>query len=150
MYEYNDIRIKLKSEPLCFIYKINSKNEFKLLSKANSKREAKDILRNNNTDKFFFIIIKLTFHRGSGEDNFLQPGKMKANLYTYKFIDNVLTNVADVKPYMYMNGPVWFSKGFLEKNNWKNSYLDNIIKKVINRKVELNLISATLYEVNVK
>ena len=101
-------------------------------------------------DKYFFIIIKLTFHRGPEYNKFLQPGKIKATLYTYKYIDNILTNIADIKPYSYMSGPIWFSKEFLEKYNWKSNYLDNIIKKVVNRKVELNLISATQYEVNVK
>jgi hypothetical protein len=156
MYIYNNIRDELKSNPVCFIYKINQNNDFVLINKANSKRESKEILKNVsiNKDKYFFIIIKLTFHRGpndsSSKMSFLQPGKVKANLYTYKFINNVLTNIADIKPYSYMSGPIWFSKAFLEKYNWSYKYLDNIIKKVIDQKVKLSLISATLYEVNIK
>ena len=46
MYIYNNIRDELKSNPVCFIYKINQNNDFVLINKANSKRESKEILKN--------------------------------------------------------------------------------------------------------
>ena len=49
-----------------------------------------------------------------------------------------------------MQGPIWFSKIFLEKFGWNNNYFDKIIKKLVSSNLRLSLISATTYEVSIK
>ena len=58
--------------------------------------------------------------------------------------------MGNTSPYHNMSGSVWFSKSFLEKYNWNSKYLDTIVKKVINGKVELSLLGKTNYEVEFK
>ena len=145
MYNYSEIRDYIKSKSICFIYKINSKNEFKFISNADGKKDAKDKIykAKDYSDKNFFIVIKLTFH--SNENTI-----MKASLDIYKFNNDVLKNMGNTSPYHNMSGSVWFSKSFLEKYNWNSKYLDTIVKKVINGKVELSLLGKTNYEVEFK
>ena len=144
MYNYIDIRDNIKLNPICFIYKINKK-EFKLIINTNGKKDAKDKIyktKDYNED-YYYIIIKLTFHT----NDMLY---LKASLDIYKFNNNIFKNMGNTSPYHNMSGPVWFSKKFLEKYNWNNKYLDNIVKKVINGKVELSLIGTTKYEIEFK
>ena len=149
MYDYTDIRANIKSNPICFVFKINKNKEFDLIIKSDGKSEAKKILKKKESYKenIFYLIIKLTFHKGTG---WLQGGSLKAGVSAYKFNDDKLTNLGNSKPYSKMVGPVWFSKEFLEKNNWNNKYLDIIVKKLVNGKVQLSLISEKNYEVYFK
>ena len=148
MYDYNDIRTNIKSNPICFVFKINKNKEFDLIIKSDSKSEAKKILKKKASEEdVFYLIIKLTFHKGTG---WLQGGSLKAGISAYKFNDDKLTNLGNTKPYSKMVGPVWFGKEFLEKNNWNNKYLDVIVKKLVNGKVQLSLISEKNYEVYFK
>jgi hypothetical protein len=149
MYDYTDIRANIKSNPICFVFKINKNKEFDLIIKSDGKSEAKKILKKKESYKenIFYLIIKLTFHKGTG---WLQGGPLKAGVSVYKFNDDKLTNLGNTKPYSKMVGPVWFSKEFLEKNNWNNKYLDIIVKKLVNGKVQLSLISEKNYEVYFK
>jgi hypothetical protein len=149
MYDYTDIRANIKSNPICFVFKINKNKEFDLIIKSDGKSEAKKILKKKESYKenIFYLIIKLTFHKGTG---WLQGGSLKAGVSAYKFNDDKLTNLGNSKPYSKMVGPVWFSKDFLEKNNWNNKYLDIIVKKLVNGKVQLSLISEKNYEVYFK
>ena len=149
MYDYTDIRANIKSNPICFVFKINKNKEFDLIIKSDGKSEAKKILKKKESYKenIFYLIIKLTFHKGTG---WLQGGPLKAGVSVYKFNDDKLTNLGNTKPYSKMAGPVWFSKEFLEKNNWNHKYLDIIVKKLVNGKVQLSLISEKNYEVYFK
>jgi len=149
MYEYNNIRNTIKANPVCFVYKINQKKEFDLIIKSNKKSDAKNQLKKKfkQSDNSFYLIIKLSFHKGTG---FLQGGPLKAAVSVYKFKDDKLSNQGNNKPYSKIAGPVWFGKEFLEKYNWNNKYLDTIVKKLVNGKVELSLIANTSYEVYFK
>jgi hypothetical protein len=149
MYNYNEIRNTIKANPICFVYKVNPKKEFELIIKSNKKSDAKKQLKKKykETDDSFYLIIKLSFHKGTG---FLQGGPLKAAVSVYKFKDGKLSNQGNNKVYSSMGGPVWFGKEFLEKYNWNAKYLDTIIKKVINGKVKLCLIANTSYEVYFK
>jgi hypothetical protein len=139
----SDIKEKIKLNPVVYVYKIEKK-EFKLIFNTDSKKEAKEQIYKMKDYKCVFAIIKLTFHN----DDKLY---LKASLDFYKLNNkNVLENLGNTEPYSNMSGPVWFSKKFLEKYNWNNKYLDNIVKKVIGGKVELSLIGKTYYEVEFK
>jgi hypothetical protein len=148
MHDYNEIRKELKSKQRTYIftyegkYLFNSddKNTFKV-----EKETKKQLLKYDEGQVFFFI--KLSFHTGT---RFLQAGTLKADVTVFKIKNGKIVNQGDVKPYSRMQGPVWFSKTFLEKYGWNNNYFDKIIKKLVSDKLHLSLISATTYEVSVK
>jgi hypothetical protein len=152
MFDYQEIKKNIKSEKVCFVYEINlNNNKFALILKSNNKSGAKNKLRQitpKNSNDYFYIILKLTFHTGT---KFGQGGVIAAVLSSYLLENNVLKNILNIndKKYNYIKdniiGPVWFTKNFIEKNGWNYNYLDNIIQKLISKKV--NIKGVTLYHV---
>ena len=152
MFKLSEIKEQIKSNPISWVYKITSANDYKLVFKTNGKNEAKQKIKEIYGDKklddsTYFIICKITFHSGT---KFAQGGPIATNFDAYVFDDNKLINVMKIESNAYtklenIKGIVWFDKLFLEKKGWDYKYIDNIIKKLI--KGNFTLIQKTVYHV---
>ena len=155
MYKLTEIKEQIKKKPICYVYKISSPTDFKLVFKTDGKNESKQKIKEkygnkqlNETD--YFIIVKITFHTGT---KFYQGGPIAANFDAYTFINKKLINIkkTDIKNFMLIQkniiGIVWFDKTFIEKKGWTNNYLDNIIQKLIKGKTKLDI--RTVYHINI-
>ena len=148
MYVYEEIREELKKNRYV-IYKIEKK-KFELVFKFNGKKSelkekiTKKYLKKDNTD-LFFVCFKFSFHTGTKD---FQGGPLAVNLSTFAFLDGELTSgrrkneLCDAFVYK-----VWFQRKWLEKFGWKDSYLDRMITKLLNKEVKLYPLLENLYNV---
>jgi len=155
MVKLEDIKTQIKKTQVCFTYKISSPNDYKLIFKSDGKNQAysqikeKYIEPEKLPESTYFIIGKITFHTGK---KFYQGGPIALNLNVVAFINNKLVNLKKTKEDKFnlirknQIGIVWFDKQFIEKNGWKNKYIDNVIEKLITNKVKLDI--RTLYHSN--
>lgn len=152
MFKLSDIKNQIQSNPLSWVYKITSPNDYKLVFKTNGKNESKNKIKEKYGNKklentTYFIVCKLTFHSGT---KFAQGGPIAANFDVYAFVDNKLENIMNVSSNKFkqmenIKGIVWFDKLYLEKKGWDYKYVDNIIKKLI--KGNIVLMQKTVYHV---
>jgi hypothetical protein len=148
MHKYEDIRDELKKSKYIIYYVEN--NKYKQLLKFNglkndliSKLENKYNKSTNNN--FYFICLKFGFHTG---EKLLQGGPLSITINTFIFINNELkSGFTYDKKYRQIHGKVWFQRKFIEKFGWKDLYLENIVNKLINGKVNLAPLSINMYNI---
>jgi hypothetical protein len=148
MYKYEDIRDELKKNKYIIYYVEN--NKYKQLLKFNgTKHDLINKLENKynkfTKNNFYFICLKFGFHTGEKP---LQGGPLSITISTFVFINNELKNGFTYdKKYRQINGKVWFQRKFIEKFGWKESYLENIVNKLISGKIDLAPLSINMYNV---
>ena len=146
MYIYEEIRDELKKNRYV-IYKVNKKDidfGFKFNGKKSELKEKiiKKYLKRYKPDTFF-VCFKFTFHTGTKD---FQGGPIAVDLSTFAFIDNELVDGYSkgeiCRRFIYQ---VWFPRTFLKNYGWKDSYLENIISKIITNKVEMKPLVVNSY-----
>ena len=152
MFDIQIIKSNIKSEPVCFLYKISTKNDYKLIINSDGKNEAKQLLKEKYEKKTnvkdYFILCKLTFHTGTKHG---QGGPIAANFSVYTIEDGIVKNIIKsnddnlTKLGNNMIGTIWFTKKFLEEKNWNKNYLNNIIEKLITNKAKITKLVVNKY-----
>jgi hypothetical protein len=145
-----------------YIYKIDKKkNSYKLIIKTNQLLDAKNIMnekyKDKNMDNYYFIILKIEFHKYKTNDKFL-GGPISILSTVYLLVKNKLQKALKYEKHLDhdlhfdITGRIWFGPGYLmkkEKIFIKNlpSYLDNIINKLMNKEVKIAKLGHTYYNV---
>ena len=116
--EYKDIKKSIKdSDRLVFWYDNNSN----LLLVDKDKNISKNKIKKINYNGFLYR-LNLSFHHG---DKYGQGGPLAVHTMIFNKDNKELKKIASNK-----NGVIWFDKKWLEDMNWREKYLDIIIKKL--------------------
>lgn len=156
MFELAEIKEQIKAKNICWVWKVSSQTDYKLILSTDGKNLAYKQIKAKYTEpeklepNVYFLIGKITFHSGK---KFGQAGPIAFNLNVVTFSNGKLFNVIKSSDPKYshlknLKGVIWFDKTYLEKNGWSDNYLDNIIKKLI--KGNINVMQRMVYHVKFK
>jgi hypothetical protein len=121
-----------------YFYEINKlTKKYKLIYKSNSKTEGKNFIK--NTQDNFYMLLKIK-NRNNGEVDVITV--------IYNFNENNKLKRETENNYLDMVGKINFSKKYLEKNKWTDKYLDNIVKKLVNKEVVIFKLGGNKYNVD--
>ena len=152
-FNYDEIKEELKKHKY-IVFKIDQpSNKYKkILSISETKKNIINLLETKYENysikkktSMFFILIKFSFHTGT---KMLQGGPLSITISTLVFHEGStrLTNGFNYgNIYSYVSCKLWFPKKYLEINGWKNEYLDNILNKLLNKKVKVPRLGINTY-----
>lgn len=138
---YSQIKERFEGGDKYFLFHV-TKNKEILIAKGSSKTEVKEKLSKKVSDKpdkykdAKFILLHITFQE---PDNKLIFGDLLVNIRHYHLQNNSLSSTSKEVNY------VWFTKKFLDENDWDNQYLVKIADVVNKKKVEFNILSMPRY-----
>lgn len=119
--DYNTIRNNINhSEHLVYWYD----KDGHLLLVDNDKKSSKIKIKKINYNGILYR-LNISFHTGT---RYGQGGPLAVNCRIFNKENKTITKIKGNK-----NGVIWFDKKWLENMNWKQKYLDIIIKKLKNK-----------------
>lgn len=145
MYDYKNIKKKLKSNHKYFWYLVNGK-KYILIAKGKSRRNAKESVYNKikkNMEGFKLVFIYLSFHSGN---KFGQGSQIAANISFFTINSNLKIRQTNDR----QSGSIWFGEDYLKVYGWKYDYLKKLVEILYSQKKKLSPMGLSYYSRMIK
>lgn len=114
-----------------------SRNNIKTIINSNSKSKSKSIIRNKINKNIDLILIQIKYKKNTSK---LFPENIFIHLTFYKIKNKRIYFLKNKLP-----GIVFFKNSFINKNNFKMSYLKNIVKKFYFDNIQTDIFKFKFY-----
>jgi len=144
-YTIKDIKNQIKEKEVRNYWFLVNTNKSMLISKGDSKKESKNIIKTkitNNPNKYEGKTIRrlsISFHKEN--KNLNSYGIILITLNNFIVQKSIIKTLYDKGK----EGPIWFTKKWLNWNGWDKKYLTKIVTDIMKNKINLSRISPNIY-----